>query len=105
MPLKENPVVHFCPFTRGGEMGELMRSFDWSSTKPGNPETWPQKLKTTVNIVLTSKFPIFLWWGPELIQFYNDAYRSSPATTASIQKHFAGVAKNAGLKYRVCPGY
>jgi len=61
----------------GGEMGSLIRSFDWSETSIGDPATWPQSLKTTLSIVLHSKFPMFLWWGPELLCFYNDAYRPS----------------------------
>lgn len=61
----------------GGEMGQLTRSFDWSKNILGTPENWPQSLLTTLSIILNSKFPMFLWWGPELIQFYNDAYRPS----------------------------
>ncbi|MFC4143503.1 ATP-binding protein [Pedobacter mendelii] len=61
----------------GGEMGELTRSFDWSKTPLGAVGLWPQSLLTLLNVVLNSKFPMFLWWGPELIQFYNDAYRPS----------------------------
>jgi two-component system sensor histidine kinase VicK len=61
----------------GGEMGELVRTFDWSSTKLGPPESWPVNLLTTLSIILNSRFPMFLWWGDELIQFYNDAYRPS----------------------------
>jgi PAS domain S-box-containing protein len=61
----------------GGELGQLTRDFDWSSTILGSPEGWSQSLLTTVSIILNSKFPMFLWWGPELIQFYNDAYRPS----------------------------
>jgi signal transduction histidine kinase len=67
--------------TGGGEMGELTRSFDWSKTPIGTPDTWPQSLLTTVNIILNSRFPMFLWWGQELIQFYNDAYRPSLGNT------------------------
>ncbi len=61
----------------GGEMGELTRLYDWTTTSLGKPEFWPQSLKTTLSIILNSKFPMFLWWGPELICFYNDAYRPS----------------------------
>lgn len=61
----------------GGEMGELTRQKDWSKTPVGNPETWPQSLRTTLSILLNSKFPMFLFWGPELTCFYNDAYRPS----------------------------
>lgn len=61
----------------GGEMGALTRAFDWSKTSLGPPETWPQSLRTTVRLVLTSGHPMFVFWGPELIQFYNDAYRQT----------------------------
>ncbi|RYD78072.1 MAG: PAS domain S-box protein, partial [Sphingobacteriales bacterium] len=61
----------------GGEMGELMRSKDWSVTTIGDPHSWPQSLRTTLSIILHSKFPMFLFWGPEHICFYNDAYRPS----------------------------
>lgn len=58
-------------------MGALMRAKNWSETPMGEPESWPQSLRTTLSIILSSKFPMFLWWGPELICFYNDAYRPS----------------------------
>jgi PAS domain S-box-containing protein len=58
----------------GGEMGARLRTCDWSSSPLGSPETWPQPLKTTVGILLGSKFPMFLAWGPELRLIYNDAY-------------------------------
>ncbi len=61
----------------GGEMGELTRSYDWSETSIGTPETWPDSLLITVSIILNSKFPMFLFWGDEHICFYNDAYRPS----------------------------
>ena len=61
----------------GGEMGELIRRKDWSQTEVGNPESWPSSLRTILNFLLNSKFPMFLWWGPSLICFYNDAYRPS----------------------------
>ncbi len=61
----------------GDEMGELTRNFDWSKTTLGSPENWSKSLLTTLGIILKSKFPMFLWWGEDLIQFYNDAYRPS----------------------------
>ena len=61
----------------GGELGALTRAFDWSKTSLGPPQTWPQSLRVTVRLVLTSRHPMFIWWGPELIQFYNDAYRET----------------------------
>ncbi|HTZ77060.1 MAG TPA: PAS domain-containing protein, partial [Stellaceae bacterium] len=63
-------------FVGGGEMGALMRAKDWSKTPLGPPQRWPQSLKTCVRIVLTSRQPMFVWWGDELINLYNDAYRA-----------------------------
>ncbi|MEU7524156.1 ATP-binding protein [Saccharothrix sp. NPDC042600] len=59
----------------GGEMGALVSSFDWAASPLGPVETWPQSLRTAVGVCLTSRFPILLWWGPELVMIYNDAYR------------------------------
>jgi PAS domain S-box-containing protein len=72
--LKSN-TYHF--LQGGGEMGRLTRDYDWSSTKIGSPDKWPQSLRTTVATILSSRFPMFLWWGDDMIQFYNDAYRPS----------------------------
>ncbi len=58
----------------GGETGELMRAHNWSETAIGSPESWPQSLKTVVRLVLSSSHPMLIWWGPDLVQFYNDAY-------------------------------
>lgn len=62
-------------FADGGEMGALMRALDWAQTPPGPVETWPQSLRTAISICLASYFPMLIWWGPELVMFYNDAYR------------------------------
>ncbi|HZH77093.1 MAG TPA: histidine kinase dimerization/phospho-acceptor domain-containing protein, partial [Archangium sp.] len=56
-------------------MGALMRAMDWSTTPVGPVESWPQSLRTVLSILLTSRHPIFVWWGQELVQFYNDGYR------------------------------
>jgi PAS domain S-box-containing protein len=61
-------------FLTGSRMGALIRSFDWSSSPLGAPEQWPQSLKTAVEILLTSRFPMFVAWGPELRFIYNDGY-------------------------------
>lgn len=55
-------------------MGARMRTLDWSKTPLGPVETWPQSLKTSVSICLNSRFAILLWWGPQLVKIYNDAY-------------------------------
>ncbi|HYG18402.1 MAG TPA: PAS domain-containing protein [Ohtaekwangia sp.] len=76
----------------GGEMGQLTRAFDWSKTHIGSPETWPQSLRTVVSLILLSDFPMFLWWGDEMIQFYNDAYRPSLGNDG---KHPKALGQNA----------
>ena len=59
----------------GGEMGERMRAFDWSTSPVGPPAQWPDSLKTAVSICIGSRYPIVLWWGhPEYTMFYNDGY-------------------------------
>jgi PAS domain-containing protein len=60
-----------------GEMADRVRGFDWAATSLGAIEGWPEPLVTSVNILLGSRHPLFLWWGPDLIQVYNDAYRPS----------------------------
>jgi len=61
--------------TGGGEMGDHMRSLDWSRTPLGPVTEWPQSLRSAVSILLPSKAQIVLFWGPDLIALYNDAYR------------------------------
>ena len=58
-------------------MGALTRAYDWSASPLGPPETWPQSLRTAVRILLNTNHPMFIWWGKELIQFYNDGYRQT----------------------------
>jgi hypothetical protein len=59
----------------GGEVGAMMRAHDWSGSPLGHPRTWPQALRTVVGLMLNSKFPMFVAWGPELGFLYNDSYR------------------------------
>lgn len=58
----------------GGEMGAQMRARDWGATRLGPTEDWPPLLKSVIRLMLSSSHPMFLWWGPELVQFYNDPY-------------------------------
>jgi signal transduction histidine kinase len=60
-----------------GEMADLIRNFDWSSTSLGPFELWPDSLFALINTILNSRHPMLLMWGDELIQFYNDAFRPS----------------------------
>ena len=62
-------------FLNGGEeMGERILNFDWSKTPLGPPQTWSQSLQSTISIMLANRFPMLLWWGPQYISLYNDAY-------------------------------
>lgn len=61
-------------FPGGGETGALVRAFDWSKTPLGPAASWPASLRTLVSAMLQTRQPMIVWWGPELIQFYNDAY-------------------------------
>jgi len=73
----EQDTADLALFAGPGEMRALCRAFDWSGTPLGPVTTWSQSLRTTVGIVLSSSNPMFLWWGPKLVQIYNDAYRPS----------------------------
>lgn len=69
----------------GGAMCAAVRDFDWSTTPLGPIDTWALDLRTIAGVVLNSRHPMLLCWGPELIQIYNDAYLPS-----------LGVGKNVG---------
>ena len=61
-------------FDGGGEVGALMRDLDWSRTSLGSPDHWPQSLRTVVQIALTSRYAMWIGWGPDLAFLYNDTY-------------------------------
>ncbi len=61
----------------GGAMGERIRAYPWAQTPLGNPQNWPQGLRTAVRILLTTGHPTLIFWGPELICLYNDAFSRS----------------------------
>ncbi len=61
----------------GGETGALIRAADWSATPLGAPDAWPEGLRLSVRLMLSSRLPMAVFWGPHLIQFYNDGCRSS----------------------------
>jgi signal transduction histidine kinase len=64
-------------FPGDSEMAQRCRALDWSATSLGPVSGWSRSLRTAVSLVLASLHPMFLWWGPDLIQIYNDAYRPS----------------------------
>jgi signal transduction histidine kinase len=67
IPTNERPELR-------GEVGALIGSMDWSETSLGPISGWPRSLKTMIGVMLGSRFPMMLGWGPDLLQFYNDAY-------------------------------
>ena len=60
--------------TAGGELAALIDGKDWAATPLGPQDTWPQSLRTVLRILVTSRYAMWLGWGPELTFFYNDAY-------------------------------
>ncbi len=61
------------PFVGGGFMGAAMAAFDWARTPLGPVQSWPQSLRTTVSLCLTSRAPMMVVWGEQHVQLYNDA--------------------------------
>ncbi|MGE0300092.1 MAG: GAF domain-containing protein, partial [Pseudonocardia sp.] len=61
-------------FAGGGETGQVMAGLDWAANPLGPPATWPSALRSAVRILLTSRFAMWMAWGPELTMLYNDAY-------------------------------
>jgi PAS domain S-box-containing protein len=82
-------------FAGSSETALLMRSIDWSQTSLGPVEQWSQSLKTAVRIMLTSRQPMFVWWGDDLINLYNDAYK-----TIVGGKHPQALSQPAGIVWR-----
>ena len=77
--MKEAQAHHDAPyadiFVGSSEMAHRMRAHDWTATPLGPPEQWPETLKVALRILLTSRFEMWLGWGPDVLFFYNDAYR------------------------------
>lgn len=69
----------------GGEMGELIRAKDWSKTPMGDPATWPQSLRTMVSVLMDNPFGMYIAWGKEFTQIYNDGYRPILGSTKHPQ--------------------
>ena len=76
-PIHSN-ALEGCDFLGGGgAMGEAIRAFDWRTTSLGHPAGWPQSLRTVVRLMLSTNHPMFIFWGPQHICLYNDAYSRS----------------------------
>ena len=88
-------------------MGSLMRARDWESTAVGRIEDWPQSLRTSVSIVLESNFPMYIAWGGEYVQFYNDGYlpimgASKHPQALGIRRRSASSNTSIALRSRQC---
>ncbi|MEU7710513.1 SpoIIE family protein phosphatase [Micromonospora chalcea] len=77
-------------FAAGGEMGERLHGFDWSTTSLGSPERWPAAFSHAVSTMLSSRAQIVIFWGEEHLAFYNDAYRPTIG-----EKHPAVIGQSA----------
>jgi len=86
----QDPAGNVSVVEGDGETGALMRSFNWSQTAVGPMDAWPQSLRTAVRIILASRYAMFIWWGSELVNLYNDPYR-----TFLGSKHPAALGKSA----------
>src|SRR5271156_4010733 len=75
----------------GGELGQLIREYDWSQTPLGRLESWPHSLRTSVNLMLNSTQPMWIGWGPSATFLYNDAYIS----VLSLAKHPSALGQPA----------
>jgi signal transduction histidine kinase/CheY-like chemotaxis protein len=69
------PTTDFAYLPQDGEMVNMLRAMDWAATPLGAPAAWPESLHLQLNVCFDSPFAIAVWWGPALIQFYNDGYR------------------------------
>jgi hypothetical protein len=78
-------------------MGDRIRAFDWSRTPLGPIESWSPALRMMTNFLLANRFPLLLWWGPDFIQIYNDAYRPVLAPSIPIPA-WAAPCVNAGRR-------
>ena len=82
----DNSLAKYSRFLEGGgEMGELIRSKNWGNTALGEPATWPQSLRTMVAVMLNNPFGMYIAWGPDYIQLYNDAFRPILGSTKHPQ--------------------
>jgi PAS domain S-box-containing protein len=79
--------------SEGGEMGELIRSADWNKTPLGDPEKWPQSLKTMTAMILGNPFGMYIAWGKNYTQIYNDAFRPILGTSKHPEA-LGGSSKN-----------
>ncbi|QKZ14140.1 sensor histidine kinase [Spirosoma sp. KUDC1026] len=94
------PPDHLFP-TGDGVMQASIRSVDWPETPMGKPDQWPASLRTTLAILLASPSPTLLFWGPQFIQFYNDAYQTTINQSATEPIALGKPAADSWAKNRI----
>ncbi len=67
-------AAHLWPKSEG-KTAHCIRELDWSATSLGPAESWPQSLRTVIDLILGSSFPMAILWGADLLFICNDAYR------------------------------
>ena len=77
----------------GGDLGSLIRAFDWAKTPVGSPDSWSMALRSMVRLLLTSNHPMLIFWGAEHTCIYNDAY----ARAMGSERHPSGLGAPARL--------
>ena len=73
----------FSWLTKSPSISSLIKKHNWEKTSLGPVKNWPQSLKTAINMCLESRYPMYIWWGPDLVNIYNDAYIPIPG----LKKH------------------
>ena len=68
-PAQPSPTALDPMFAAGGVLGDLIARHDWAATSLGPLRCWPSSLRTAVGICLSSRFPLLIWWGPDLLEF------------------------------------
>jgi PAS domain S-box-containing protein len=81
--------------TGGGTMAARIAAHDWTTTALGPIELWPGSLRTSLSLVLNSRFPCFLCWGADFISFHNDAYTPLLGQKEGLGLRFADVWSEA----------
>jgi hypothetical protein len=93
------------PIEQAAPLTDLIRARDWSTTPIGPADGWSPSLRTALSICLESRFPILIWWGPEFVMLYNDAYapdreqasgRSGPARRRLLPRDLGSDRADAG---------
>src|SRR5579871_4491236 len=72
--MRRAPRIDDYSESRRFSMADPVANFDWNRTVLGPMANWPEALRLAYQIVMSSRFPMFIWWGPELINIYNESY-------------------------------